>query len=73
MVCVPLQILPILVVAPLYFSGNIELGVISQSSGAFNHVLSDFSILINEFEALSSFSAGLNRLSSFVERLESCA
>jgi hypothetical protein len=36
-------------------------------------VLSDFSILINEFEALSSFSAGLSRLSTFVARLESCA
>ncbi len=68
-----IQILPILVVAPLYFAGSIEIGVISQSSGAFNHVLSDLSILINEFEALSSFSAGLTRLTTFVERMEADA
>lgn len=40
-----IQILPVLVVAPLYFSGSIELGVISQSVGAFNHILSDLSIV----------------------------
>ena len=45
-----IQILPILVVAPLYFAGSIELGVVTQSSSAFNHVLSDLSILITEFE-----------------------
>jgi putative ATP-binding cassette transporter len=67
------QILPVLVVAPLYFAGSIELGVITQSSGAFNHVLSDLSILVNEFESLSSFSAGLNRLSAFVSRMETLA
>ena len=44
------QILPVLVVSPLYFAGSIELGVVTQSS-AFHHVLSDLSILITEFEA----------------------
>lgn len=39
-----IQILPILVIAPRYFQGVIELGVISQSVGAFNHILSDLSI-----------------------------
>lgn len=68
-----IQILPILVVAPLYFAGTIELGVISQSAGAFNHVLSDLSIVVNEFEGLSSFSAGINRLGSFVTAMESLA
>jgi ABC-type uncharacterized transport system fused permease/ATPase subunit len=66
-----IQILPVLVVSPLYFAGTIELGVITQSTGAFNHVLSDLSIIVNQFEGISSFSAGLNRLSTFVERMES--
>jgi len=61
-----IQILPVLVVAPLYFAGSVELGVISQSSGAFNHVLSDLSLIINEFKLISQFSAGLRRLSTFV-------
>ena len=64
------QILPVLVVSPLYFAGSVELGVITQSTGAFNHVLNDLSIIVNQFEGISSFSAGLNRLAAFVERME---
>ena len=52
------QILPSLIVAPLYFQHKIELGSISQSYGAFNHILGDFSIIINQFESISAFSAG---------------
>ena len=43
----------------------------SQSFGAFNHILSDFSLLINQFEQISAFSAGLTRLSTFIDRLDS--
>lgn len=53
-------------VAPQYFSGAIQLGVVSQSAGAFNHVLRDLSIIVNQFEQLSSFSAAIDRLSSFM-------
>ena len=94
------QILPSLIVAPLYFARKvifiyretylfdfkkhdvcfisiftfipfhkIELGAISQSYGAFNHILSDFSIIINSFEELSAFSAGLTRLTTFLDRI----
>ena len=34
-------------------------------------MLNDLSIVVNQFEGLSSFSAGLGRLSKFVERMES--
>ena len=44
------QILPVLVVSPLYFAGSVELGVITQSTGAFNHVLNDLSIIVNQYE-----------------------
>jgi vitamin B12/bleomycin/antimicrobial peptide transport system ATP-binding/permease protein len=63
------QILPSLIVAPLYFQGKIEIGSITQSYSAFNHVLSDFSLIINSFEQLSAFSAGLNRLTSFFDAI----
>ena len=66
-----IQILPVLVVSPLYFAGTVQLGVITQSSGAFNSILDDLSLIVNEFEGLSRFSAGLNRLATFVERMES--
>ena len=67
------QILPSLIVAPLFFANKVELGAVTQSYGAFNHVLGDFSLLINQFEALSAFSAGLTRLSTFVDRINATA
>ena len=63
------QILPSLIVAPLYFKHQVEFGSISQSYGAFNHILGDFSLIINQFEAISAFSAGLTRLNSFLETI----
>ena len=66
-----IQILPVLAVAPLYFAGTVQLGVITQSSGAFNSILDDLSLIVTEFEGLARFSAGLNRLATFVERMES--
>ena len=62
-----IQLLPVTVVAPRYFAGAIELGVISQSVGAFNHILNDLSIIVNQFESLSRFSAAIDRLSVFLE------
>lgn len=62
-------VIPYLVVAPLYFSGNLSLGSITQSSEAFSHVRSDFSIIINYFEKISAFSAGIDRLSTFIHRI----
>lgn len=64
------QVLPVAVVAPLYFEGRVELGVVTQSASSFNHVLGDLSALVNQYEAIAAFSAGLQRLSAFVDRLE---
>jgi len=65
-----IQIFPIAIVAPQFFAGKIELGVISQSVGAFNHVLNDLSFIINRFEGLSSFTAGIDRLYQFMEAIK---
>lgn len=62
-----IQILPLAVVAPKYFAGNLQMGQISQSVGAFNHILSDLSIIVNQFERLSGFAAGIDRLAQFFE------
>lgn len=62
-------ILPVLVIAPQYFQGNVELGVIQQASSAFGHVLDDLSVIINEFESLSEFSASIDRLHQFVQAI----
>lgn len=57
-----IQILPAAVVAPMYFSGKIEFGVINQSVSAFNHILGDFSLIVYQFQAISAFSAVIDRL-----------
>eukprot|EP00581_Thalassiosira_minuscula_P015691 CAMPEP_0183734254 /NCGR_PEP_ID=MMETSP0737-20130205/43315_1 /TAXON_ID=385413 /ORGANISM="Thalassiosira miniscula, Strain CCMP1093" /LENGTH=817 /DNA_ID=CAMNT_0025967705 /DNA_START=10 /DNA_END=2463 /DNA_ORIENTATION=+ len=61
-----IQVVPVAVVAPQYFAGTIQLGVISQSVGAFNHILNDLTVIVNQFEQLSTFSAGIERLSTFM-------
>ncbi|CBJ27203.1 putative ABC transporter Nda [Ectocarpus siliculosus] len=68
-----IQVLPGFVVAPLFFQGKIELGVVSQSYGAFNHILGDLSLIVNQFESLSAFSAGIDRLGEFLERMRGMA
>jgi ABC-type uncharacterized transport system fused permease/ATPase subunit len=68
-----IQILPAAVVAPLYFRGAIELGVINQSSSAFNHVLSDVSLVVYQLESLAGFSAVVDRLGEFCEAVDGAA
>eukprot|EP00741_Cyanophora_paradoxa_P008692 tig00001368_g8414.t1 len=60
-----IQILPAAVVAPLYFAGRFEIGVVQQAYSAFNHVLGDLSVIVNQVKALSAFSAGVSRLGEF--------
>eukprot|EP00921_Rhytidocystis_pertsovi_P004949 GHVQ01008594.1.p1 GENE.GHVQ01008594.1~~GHVQ01008594.1.p1 ORF type:complete len:746 (+),score=54.81 GHVQ01008594.1:245-2482(+) len=67
-----IQILPAAVVAPQYFAGTIELGVVSQSYGAFNHILNDMSLIVTQFEDLTAFAAGIDRLEQMVLRLRMC-
>jgi putative ATP-binding cassette transporter len=63
-------ILPSLIMAPLYFAGQIEFGDITQANFAFRQVLDAFSIVVLQIERLSAFAAGVNRLETFVEALE---
>ena len=58
-------ILPVVVVAPEYFAGNVALGIVQQAANAFSHVLDDVSVIINQFESLSQFAAGIDRLFQF--------
>ena len=65
--------LPAAVVAPLYFKGEIEFGVINQSSSAFSHILGDVSLVVYQIERLASFSAVTERLGQMTEVLETGA
>ncbi|KAL4440466.1 hypothetical protein ABPG75_003467 [Micractinium tetrahymenae] len=64
-----ISVLPAAVVAPLYFRGEIEFGVINQSASAFNHILTDVSLVVYQFEAIAGFSAVVDRLGEFREVL----
>ena len=64
------NILPIFVLAHEYFTGLIEFGVIAQSRQAFWHVMDDFSIIINEFNGIASFMAGIDRLFLFMKAVQ---
>lgn len=65
-----IQILPAAVVAPLFFRGEIEFGVINQSASAFNHILTDVSLVVYQFETIAGFSAVVDRLGEFKEVLD---
>ncbi|MEO0409216.1 MAG: ABC transporter ATP-binding protein/permease, partial [Cyanobacteria bacterium P01_A01_bin.135] len=58
-------IVPALVVAPRYFAGDLDFGGITQASFAFAQVLSALSIIVDQFDSLSAFAAGVDRLDGF--------
>ena len=63
-------LLPAAVVAPLYFQGDIEFGVVNQGSSAFQHILGDVSLVVYQFGSIAGFSAVVDRLGEFNEVLE---
>lgn len=63
-------ILPIIIIAPEYFAGIVEFGVIQQARIAFDHILSDLSVIVSEFLGLAQFSAGIERLFSFLNVIQ---
>ncbi|XP_024515151.1 ABC transporter D family member 2, chloroplastic [Selaginella moellendorffii] len=65
-----IQILPAAVVAPFYFAGKVDFGIVSQSFHAFSSVLYDLSLVVDEFQSLSSFSAVVDRLGEFSDILD---
>ena len=65
-----IQIIPALIVAPAFIDGNIEFGVITQSAMAFSLLVAAFSLIVTQFQSISTFAAVVARLSSLVEAIE---
>ena len=63
-------IVPSLIVGPMYMSGTVEFGVITQSESAFAAVLAALSVIIAQIEGLSSFTAGIRRLGDLWDNLD---
>lgn len=58
-------ILPSVILAPRILSGELEVGRVIQAAGAFASMLASLTIFIDNFELLSGFAAGIDRLHGF--------
>lgn len=65
-----IQLIPVFIVAPMFIDGKVEFGVIGQSAMAFATLLGAFSLVITQFQAISSYASVVARLSEFVEHAE---
>lgn len=64
------QVIPALVVAPLFIDGSAPFGIIAQSAIAFTHLVGAFSLIVTNFPSISSFAAVVARLGSLREAVE---
>jgi putative ATP-binding cassette transporter len=65
-----IQIIPALIVAPLFIHGQVEFGVITQAAIAFAQLLGAFSLIVTQFQSISSFAAVIARLGSLMEAID---
>lgn len=63
-------IVPILILGPMFMQGGIGYGVVTQAEGAFAQVLMALSIIVAQFEGLSTFAAAINRLGDLWDELD---
>ena len=64
------QYIPIVVGAPFFFLGKIQLGVLTQSVRAFGSVEASLTFFVSYYTGLAEFRAVLDRLISFDESIE---
>lgn len=63
------RILPYLVVAPLFLAGKIDFGAIGQATVAFFQIFGALTLIIGQFQLLTAFAAGINRIAILDETL----
>ncbi|HEY1379691.1 MAG TPA: ATP-binding cassette domain-containing protein, partial [Gemmataceae bacterium] len=63
-------VIPVLVVAPLYFDGRVDFGVVTQAVVAFGFVLGAFSVIVAQFAAISTFAAVVARLGAVARAVD---
>ncbi len=66
-------IMPGLMLAPQVLSGDLEVGRVIQAAGAFAAVFAALTVIVNNFDTLSRFAAGISRLDKFAKSLEGTA
>ncbi|MFZ4763587.1 MAG: ABC transporter ATP-binding protein/permease [Roseimicrobium sp.] len=68
-----IQLIPALFVAPLFFSREVEFGVITQSAMAFAQLLGALSLIVTQFQSISNYTAVFSRLGTLVEEMHRVA
>ena len=63
-------VLPTIIIANDVLSGELEVGRAIQAAGAFAAILSALTVIVEHFEKLSRFSAGIERLHAFSQALD---
>ena len=66
-------VLPSVIIAAEVLSGELEVGRAIQAAGAFAAILSALTVIVEHFEGLSRFSAGVDRLHAFAQTLDQVA
>ncbi|GAX77264.1 hypothetical protein CEUSTIGMA_g4710.t1 [Chlamydomonas eustigma] len=66
-------LMPALLTAPRYFRGEIEFGVISQTSFAFSSIEKALSLIVNNLAQLSGLAAETDRLYAMMTAMETIA
>ncbi|MEL6816782.1 MAG: SbmA/BacA-like family transporter, partial [Cyanobacteria bacterium J06598_3] len=62
-------VLPAIVVAPGVFSGDVEVGKVSEAQGAFIRVFFSLNVVVARLQSLTAFGAGIDRLYDFSEAI----
>ena len=63
-------IIPGIILAPRVMSGELEIGTVVQATGAFAKVFGALNVVVNKFDQLSYFTAGVGRLDRFARSLK---
>ncbi len=63
-------LIPALIVGPMYMRGAVEFGVVTQSENAFAQVLAALSVIVAQFDGLSTFAASIQRLGILWDNLD---
>jgi len=66
-------VLPTVIIAGDVLAGKLEVGRAIQAAGAFAAILSALTVIVEHFEGLSRFSAGVDRLHAFSQALDAQA
>ncbi len=65
-----IQIIPALVIGPMYISGEVQFGVVTQAAMAFAQLVGAFSLVVTQFGSISAFAAVVSRVNQLEEELE---